>query len=189
MTETKADSRNGRRNEGWLLDGVNRRLLEALSTDARTSLAELGRLVGMSAPAVRDRITRLEEAGVIRGYRVDVDPAAVGLPVAAWVRIRPGPGQLPNLAELAARTPEVSECHRISGEDCFLVKVHVARIEDLEDVLDRFLVHGQTTSSFVVSTPVPARTVLPAGRWQTSRTSRTGRPRPVSGARPPSATG
>jgi Lrp/AsnC family leucine-responsive transcriptional regulator len=77
------------------------------------------------------------------------------------VRIRPGPGQLPSIAELAARTPEVSECHRISGEDCFLLKVHVARIEDLESVLDRFLIHGQTTSSFVVSTPVPARTVLP----------------------------
>ncbi len=127
----------------------------------RASMVELGRQVGMSAPAVRERVTRLEEAGVIRGYRLDIDPAAIGLPVAAWVRIRPGPGQLPKLAELAERTPQVSECHRISGEDCFLLKVHVARIEDLEAVLDSFLVHGQTTSSFVVSTPVPARPVLP----------------------------
>jgi Lrp/AsnC family transcriptional regulator, leucine-responsive regulatory protein len=148
-------------NEGAVLDPTNRRLLAALSADARTSMVELGRQVGMSAPAVRDRVRRLEEAGVIRGYRLDVDPAAVGLPVAAWVRIRPGPGQLPNIADLAARTPQVSECHRISGEDCFLLKVHVRRIEDLEAVLDRFLIHGQTTSSFVVSTPVPARTVLP----------------------------
>ena len=161
MAEMKADSTNGRRNESTPLDPVNRSLLEALSADARISMVELGRRVGMSAPAVRDRIARLEEAGVIRGYRVDIDPAALGLPVAAWVRIRPGPGQLPSTAELAARTPEVSECHRISGEDCFLLKVHVARIEDLESVLDRFLIHGQTTSSFVVSTPVPARTVLP----------------------------
>jgi Lrp/AsnC family transcriptional regulator, leucine-responsive regulatory protein len=161
MAEIKANGRQRRRNEGLTLDATNRRLLDALSADARTSMVELGRLVGMSAPAVRDRIARLEEAGVIRGYRVDVDPAAVGLPVAAWVRIRPGPGQLPNVADLATRTPEVSECHRISGEDCFLLKVHVARIEDLESVLDRFLIHGQTTSSFVVATPVPARTVLP----------------------------
>jgi Lrp/AsnC family leucine-responsive transcriptional regulator len=161
MAEMKADPRSGRHNEGPTLDPVNRALLEALSTDARLSMVELGRRVGMSAPAVRDRIARLEESGVIRGYRVDVDPAALGLPVAAWVRICPGPGQLPSIAELAARTPEVSECHRISGEDCFLLKVHVARIEDLESVLDRFLIHGQTTSSFVVSTPVPARTVLP----------------------------
>jgi len=100
---------------------------------------------------------------VIRGYRLDIDPAAVGLPVAAWVRIRPGPGQLPKVAELAQRTPEVSECHRISGEDCFLLKVHVPAIEDLESVLDRFLMHGQTTSSFVVATPVAPRTVLPPG--------------------------
>jgi Lrp/AsnC family transcriptional regulator, leucine-responsive regulatory protein len=161
VKESKADQRIRHRNESSVLDPTNRRILAALSVDARTSTVALGRQVGMSAPAVRDRITRLEEAGVIRGYRVDIDPAAMGLPVAAWVRIRPGPGQLPSIADLAARTPQVSECHRISGEDCFLLKVHVARIEDLEDVLDSFLIHGQTTSSFVVSTPVPARTVLP----------------------------
>jgi Lrp/AsnC family transcriptional regulator, leucine-responsive regulatory protein len=140
-----------------LLDDVNRRLLAELSTDPRLSAAELARRVGMSAPAVRERVTRLEEAGVIRGYRLDVDPAALGRPVAAWVRIRPGPGQLPKVAELAARTPEVSECHRISGDDCFLLKVHVPAISALEAVLDQFLLYGQTTSSFIVSTPVPPR--------------------------------
>jgi Lrp/AsnC family leucine-responsive transcriptional regulator len=139
------------------LDDVNRRLIAELDADPRAGAAELGRRVGMSAPAVRERLTRLEESGVIRGYRLDVDPAALGLPVAAWVRVRPGPGQLPRIAELAARTPQVSECHRISGEDCFLLKVHVASIEGLEAVLDRFLVHGQTHSSFVVSTPVLPR--------------------------------
>lgn len=140
-----------------LLDEVNVRILAALADDPRLNAAELGRRVGMSAPAVRERVTRLEESGVIRGYRLDVDPAMLGLPVAAWVRIRPGPGQLPKIAELAERTPEVSECHRISGDDCFLLKVHVAGIEGLEGVLDRFLLHGQTTSSFIVSTPVAPR--------------------------------
>jgi hypothetical protein len=82
------------------------RLLDALSGDPRATAAELGRRVGMSAPAVRERLTRLEQTGVIRGYRLDIDPAAIGLPVAAWVRIRPGPGQLPKIAELAARTPQ-----------------------------------------------------------------------------------
>jgi Lrp/AsnC family leucine-responsive transcriptional regulator len=115
----------------------------------------------MSTPAVRERVKRLEEAGVIRGYRLDIDPAAIGLPVAAWIRIRPGPGQLPKIAELAAEVAQVSECHRISGDDCFLVKVHVPSIEDLESVLDQFLVHGQTTSSFIVASPVPPRPVLP----------------------------
>nr|WP_281371962.1 Lrp/AsnC family transcriptional regulator [Modestobacter versicolor] len=143
------------------MDDVNARLLELLAEDPRRTAAELARRVGMSAPAVRERVTRLEEAGVIRGYRLDVDPAALGLPVTAWVRVRPGPGQLTRIADLAARVPEVAECHRISGEDCFLLRVHVASIEALEAVLDRFLVHGQTTSSFVVATPVPARTPAP----------------------------
>ena len=140
-----------------LLDETNLRLLDELTADPRASAAELARRVGMSAPAVRERIARLEEAGVIRGYRLDVDPAALGLPLAAWVRVRPGPGQLPRIAELAARTPQVSECHRISGEDCFLLKVHVPAVDALEAVLDQFLLYGQTVSSFVVSTPVAPR--------------------------------
>ncbi len=144
-----------------LLDETNRRILGLLVADPRLPVTALARRVGMSAPAVRDRLTRLEEAGVIRGYRLDIDPAALGLPVAAWVRVRPGPGQLGRVAELAAARPEVSECHRISGEDCFLMKVHVAEIAALESVLDDFLRLGQTVSSFVVSTPVPPRPVLP----------------------------
>ncbi|GAB4065712.1 Lrp/AsnC family transcriptional regulator [Angustibacter speluncae] len=152
---------NGLQPGDGVLDDVNRRILALLAEQPRLSTSALARAVSMSTPAVRDRVRRLEESGVIRGYRLDVDPAAVGLPVAAWVRVRPGPGQLPKIADLAAATPQVSECHRVSGEDCFLIKVHVPRIEDLEAVLDRFLVHGQTTTSFVVSTPVPARTVLP----------------------------
>ena len=113
----------------------------------------------MSTPTVRERVARLEESGVIRGYRLDIDPAALGRPVAAWVRLRPGPSQIPRIVELAERTPEVVECHRISGEDCFLMRVQVPEIAALEDVLDKFLVHGQTTSSFIVSTPVPPRSV------------------------------
>lgn len=142
------------------LDETNRSILAALAENPRLSTAELARIVGMSAPAVRERVGRLERSGVIRGYRLDVDPAAIGLPVTAWVRIKPGPGQLPRIADLARDTPQVSECHRISGEDCFLLKVHVPAVEDLEGVLDAFLLFGQTTSSFVVATPVPPR---PAG--------------------------
>lgn len=155
-----------------LLDDTNRRLLDALVDDPRASAAELARKVGMSAPAVRERVARLEQAGVIRGYRVDIDPAALGLPVSAWVRVRPGPGQLTKVADLADRTPEVSECHRISGEDCFLLKIHVPAIDALGGVLDQFLMYGQTISSIIVSTPVPPRTpgldghppAVPAGR-------------------------
>jgi Lrp/AsnC family leucine-responsive transcriptional regulator len=144
-----------------VLDETNRRILDILTGNPRMSTSELARAVGMSAPAVRERVTRLEDGGVIRGYRLDIDPTAIGLPVAAWVRLRPRPGQLAKLADLAQQTPQVSECHRISGEDCFLLKVHVATIEDLEPVLDAFLAYGQTTSSFIVATPVPPRPLRP----------------------------
>jgi Lrp/AsnC family transcriptional regulator, leucine-responsive regulatory protein len=142
-----------------VLDATNIRLLQLLTEDPRQSTSELARRLGASAPTARERLRRLEEADVIRGYRVDIDPAALGLPVSAWVRLRPGPGQMSRISELAKRSPEVSECHRISGEDCFLMKVHVPDLGALEEILDRLLVHGQTTSSFVVSTPVPARPV------------------------------
>jgi Lrp/AsnC family leucine-responsive transcriptional regulator len=102
-------------------------------------------------------VQRLESAGVITGYRMDIDPAALGMPVTALVRVRPGPGQLPRVERAAKDTPQVVECHRITGEDCFLLKLHAPSIADLEEVLDRFLLLGQTTTSIVVSTPVPPR--------------------------------
>ena len=147
-----------------LLDPVNIRLLEALHEDPRLSMSELARRVGMSAPAVTERVQRLRRSGVIAGFRMDVDPAALGMPVTAIVRIRPGPGQLPKIAEAARDTPEVVECLRITGEDCFILKMHGPSIGDLEATLDRFLMFGQTTTSIVVSTPVPPRPLpLPAG--------------------------
>jgi Lrp/AsnC family leucine-responsive transcriptional regulator len=154
---------SGLRIDGGILDASNRRILEILSVDARISTSELARQVGMSAPAVRERVIRLEEAGVIRGYRADIDPAALGLPVAAWVRVRPGPGQLPKLADLAQRTPQVTECHRITGADCFLLKIHGPSIEGLEALLDAFLMFGQTTTAGVVATPVEPRSPVVTG--------------------------
>jgi Lrp/AsnC family leucine-responsive transcriptional regulator len=145
-----------------LLDAVNLRLLRELHGNPRLSMAELARRVGMSAPAVTERVQRLERLGVIAGFRMDVDPAALGMPVTAIVRIRPGPGQLPKIAEEARNTPQVVECLRITGEDCFIMKVHGPSIGELEEVLDRFLLFGQTTTSIVVSTPVPTRP-LPLG--------------------------
>jgi Lrp/AsnC family leucine-responsive transcriptional regulator len=159
-------------------DPVNLQLLAALHEDPRAGMSALARRVGMSAPAVTERVQRLDRAGVIAGYRMEVDPAAVGLPVAAFVRVRPAPGQLERVAELAARTPQVSECHRVTGDDCFLLKVHVAAVDELDEVLDQFLRYGQTNSSIVVSSPVPPRPLpLPAAPGQLSgaRTGRAGR--------------
>jgi Lrp/AsnC family transcriptional regulator, leucine-responsive regulatory protein len=113
--------------------------------------------VGMSSPAVTERVRRLEEAGAIQGYRLDLNPAVLGLPVAAYVRIRPNPGQLPKVAELARQIPEVVECHRVTGEDCFILKVHIPAIDQLDRLLDAFLMYGSTTTTIIQSSPVPLR--------------------------------
>jgi Lrp/AsnC family leucine-responsive transcriptional regulator len=145
-----------------LADPVNLALLKELSADPRVTTSELARRVGMSAPAVRERVQRLEESGVITGYRTDLSPKALGYPITVIVRVRPMPGQLPKIVELARETPNVVECHRITGEDCFLMKVHLESLDALDGVLDRFLVYGQTTTSIVQSSPVPPR-ALPLG--------------------------
>ena len=157
--DSRSNSRDSFDGRARLLDAVNLRLLSQLQDNPRLSMSELARRVGMSAPAVTERVQRLEAAGVIVGYRMDIDPAALGMPVTALVRIRPGPGQLPKIALAAQETAQVVECHRITGEDCFLLKIHAPSIGELEEILDRFLLFGQTTSSIVVSTPVPARSL------------------------------
>ena len=124
-------------NENQLLDPINRRLLQELQADARVTMAELGRRINLSAPAVGERVQRLERAGVITGYRAEVDPKAIGFPIAAVVRVRPTTRQLQRIPELAQEIPEVVDCHRITGEDCFFVKLHLRSMDDLEEILDR----------------------------------------------------
>ena len=150
-------SRNSFDNVSSILDATNIDILKLLLDDPRLAMSELGRRVGMSAPAVTERVQRMHETGVIRGARLDVDQSALGLGITAFVRVRPMPGQLQNIAELARETPEIVECHRVTGEDCFIMKVLVGRVELLEAVLDEILRFGNTTSSIVQSTPVPAR--------------------------------
>jgi Lrp/AsnC family transcriptional regulator, leucine-responsive regulatory protein len=145
------------RTQNDLLDAKNIALLRLLRDDPRRPISELARRVGMSGPAVRERVQRLEEAGVIRGYRLDIDPQAIGLPIAAIIRVRPAPGQLQRIAELARDMPNVTECHRITGDDCFIVKIHLDAIDSLDSVLDRFLAFGTTTTSIIQSSPVPLR--------------------------------
>jgi len=140
-------------------DVTNRRILEELQGDGRLSLAELGRRVGLSPPAVAERVQRLERDGVITGYRATVDPRALGYALTTVIRIRPAPRQIPKVAELARETPEVIECHRITGEDCFFMKATVRDVAHLEELIDRFVVYGQTTTSIIQSSPVPGRGV------------------------------
>ena len=139
------------------LDATDRRLLAELQEDGRLSHAELGRRVGLSPPAVAERVRRLCDDGVIRRFRADVDPRALGYMLSVIVRVRPSPRQIAKVAELAQATPEVVECHRITGEDCFFIKAHVRDVEHLEEVIDRFALFGQTTTSVMQTSPVPER--------------------------------
>lgn len=140
-----------------LLDATNLRVLAALQSDARVSLAELGRRVGLSSPAVAERVRRLETAGVIRGYHADIDPLRLGYTLGVVIRIRPAPRQLAEVARLARETPEVVECNRVTGEDCYLVTAYVSDTAHLEALIDQFAAYGQTTSSIMQSSPVPRR--------------------------------
>lgn len=139
------------------MDPVNANILRELQRDPRLTMSELGRRVGLSSPAVTERVRRLEESGVIQGYRLDLNPVTFGLPLSAYVRIRPNPGQLPKIADLAQRIPEVVECHRITGEDCFILKVYLPAIDQLDRIIDQFLKYGTTTTSIIQSSPVPLR--------------------------------
>jgi Lrp/AsnC family leucine-responsive transcriptional regulator len=140
-----------------LLDAINRRLLDELQADARLTIAELSRRINLSPPAVAERLQRLERAGVITGYRAEVDPKAIGFPIGVIVRIRPFTRQLHRIPELARDVPEVVECHRITGDDCFFMRLQLRSLDDLEGILDRFLVFGQTTTSIVHSSPIESR--------------------------------
>ena len=147
-----------------LSDPVNLQILRALIEKPRISNADIARAVGMSGPSARERVQRLEDSGLIRGIRLDLDPKLLGYPVAIMVRIRPAPGQLQKIIELAQSTPRVVECHRITGEDCFIMRLQLESIDALDSVLDAFLAHGQTTTSIIQSSPVPPRPLpLPNG--------------------------
>jgi Lrp/AsnC family transcriptional regulator, leucine-responsive regulatory protein len=148
------------------IDSTDRKIIGELTTDGRVPLAELGRRVNLSSPAVAERVQRLERAGVITGYRAEIDPRALGYQLTAIVRVKPAAGQLPRIPELALEIPEVSECHRITGEDCFFLKIHLRSIDDLSLVLDRFLAYGETTTSLINASPIPRRDPPPVDQGE-----------------------
>ncbi|ANN69674.1 Lrp/AsnC family transcriptional regulator [Bordetella bronchialis] len=131
------------------LDAVDRRLITLLSANARASVAELARTVGMSSPSVSDRLRRLEETGVIRRYTVDIDPAALGYTLEAIVRVRPMPGQLRHVEALLKDIPEFVECDKVTGEDCFVARVVLRTIGHLDEILDRVTEYAETNTAIV----------------------------------------
>jgi len=148
------------RYENGQIDATDAKLVNVLADNSRTSIADLARLVNLSAPAVAERMKRLEEAGVIEGYTLSINPKALGLPIAAWLRIRPLPGQLAKVADLLRGLPEVVECDRITGDDCFMARAQVTSIEALEKLIDQILPYATTNTSIIQSSPVRRRVFL-----------------------------
>lgn len=145
------------RYENGGLDETDLSLLDALVADARISIADLARRVGLSSPSVSERVRRLEEAGVIDGYTIKINPKAFGLPLAAWLRIRPIPGQLQNVSQILRGIPEIVECDRITGDDCFIARAHVETVEALERLIDKLIPYSMTNTSIIQSSPVERR--------------------------------
>ncbi|MEU4154540.1 Lrp/AsnC family transcriptional regulator [Streptomyces sp. NPDC026659] len=141
------------------LDDTDLRILAALQRDGRASYAELARAVSMSASAVTERVRRLEETGVIRGYSAVVDPERLGLGILAFVRLRYPTSHYKPFEDLLATTPEILEAHHVTGEDCFVLKVAARSMRDLERTTGRIAGLGSVTTSVVYSSPLPNRPV------------------------------
>jgi Lrp/AsnC family leucine-responsive transcriptional regulator len=147
------------------IDDIDCEILAELQANARIAFAELGRRVGLSTPAVIERVKRLEEREVIVGYRALVDPAKVGLPVRAFVKVTVGGDKLAKFSALIRELPEVLQCHRVTGAESFMVQVAVRDVMHMEEVIDSMMPYVATNTSMILASPVPWNSVLPATRY------------------------
>ena len=146
---------------GSRTDKIDCAILEELQMEARISFSELGRRVGLSTPAVIERVRRLEEARVILGYRADLDYGKLGMPVRAFIKVTVVGDKLLSFASIAQKLPEVLECHRVTGAESFIVQIAVQDVEHMERVIDSLMPYVSTNTSLIMASPVRSRTVVP----------------------------
>ncbi len=140
-----------------MLDATDHLLLEALARDARMSLKALAAQAGLSSPSTAERLRKLEERGVIKGYTVEIDPAALGYAFEAIVRIRPLPGKLHVVQKLIEETPAITSCDKVTGDDCFVAHLHARSMAELDIILDRIAEKASTNTSIIKAKPVERR--------------------------------
>ena len=139
------------------LDAVDQRILEALSCNARMPLKELAAVAGLSSPSAAERVRRLEDRGVISAFTVDLDLPALGYPLQAIVRVRPLPGQLHIVEKLIQETPEFIECDKVTGDDCFIARLVVRSMGELDGILDKIAERAETNTSMIKASPIKRR--------------------------------
>lgn len=147
------------------IDDIDCEILAELQENARIAFAELGRRVGLSTPAVIERVRRLEEKQVIVGYRTLVDPSKVGLPVRAFVKVTVAGDKLAKFAALVRKLPEVLQCHRVTGAESFMVQIAVRDMNHMEEAIDSMMPYVATNTSMILASPVPWNSILPAARY------------------------
>ena len=140
-----------------MLDELDRKLLDILVKDSRTSLKELAQQVGLSSPSVSERLRRLEERGVIRAFTVEIDPEALVFPLQAIVRVRPLPGKLHIVQQLIEEIPEFGECDKVTGDDCFVARLYVRSMGELDKLLDRIADKAETSTAIIKAQPIRRR--------------------------------
>jgi Lrp/AsnC family leucine-responsive transcriptional regulator len=137
-----------------ILDPVGRKLLRAMQANARLSFSELGRQLGLSGPAVAERLRKLEELEIITGYHAEVNPPSLGYGVSAFIRLTTTTEKYPRVLELAQRLPEIRECHHVTGSEAFILKVLATSIPQLDSLIAQLSIFGATSTSIVLSSPV-----------------------------------
>jgi Lrp/AsnC family leucine-responsive transcriptional regulator len=142
-----------------MIDEIDRKILTELQVNARISFAELGRRVGLTTPAIIERVRKLEDAGIITGYRADIDTSKVGLPITAFVRMSITGVDYSHIIRVVEESNEVLECHRGTGGDSFIMKVALRSVGHLQQVIDRLTPYGITTTTIVLSSPVERRVI------------------------------
>jgi len=150
-----------------LMDAYGRKLLAELQANARLSVAELGRRIGLSATATAERMRQMEEIGILRGYTVEIDREALGLEVLAFIRMSCNGPQYHRLLDYVHTLEEIRECHHLTGGDDLLLKVTTTSMADLEALIEALLPYGTVITSLVLSTPVERRSFAVTGKLVT----------------------
>jgi Lrp/AsnC family transcriptional regulator, leucine-responsive regulatory protein len=143
-----------------LMDITDHKIIEMLQTDGRISMKDLGKIVGLTSPAVSERVKRLEEAGIITGYKAVVNPEKLNKIIKAFITVGLPGDKYKDFLDLAENRNSIIECHHITGDDCLVLKVIVKNMDELEKLIDDIKALGRTKTSVILSTPIETKPIL-----------------------------